>query len=100
MEFPKPAWWQDYCAADAWGEGLKHGKSTTDLSCRQIHYYDDEDLLIYNSDGPVEEEEYATGWHKHFLEDEAKGRQQGDPGSAMRKMWEQALHNSSCLALS
>jgi len=31
------------------------GKSTTDLIIRQVHYYDNEDLLIYNTDKYAEE---------------------------------------------
>lgn len=34
-----------------WGENtnFKEGKTTTDLDIRQLHYYDYEDILIYNS---------------------------------------------------
>jgi len=90
MEFPKGpkgAWWREFTSADG-GGGLQHGKSTTDLRCRQIHYYDEEDLLIYNSDGDLEEEKYASQWDKAFKADIAAGRKQGEEGSAMREMWE------------
>lgn len=40
LEWDK-AWWLD--------AGFKTGKSTTDLAIRQLHYYDSEDILIYNS---------------------------------------------------
>lgn len=51
-----------------WGEGFKYksGKSTTDLQIRQIHYYDDEDILIYNSG------KYASELNNKFLENPAK----------------------------
>jgi len=51
-----------------WGEGKKYriGKSTTNLPIRQIHYYDDEDILIYNSG------RYATELNKKFEENPAK----------------------------
>lgn len=43
LQFPKKHKW--------WGENtnFKEGKTTTDLDIRQLHYYDDEDILIYNS---------------------------------------------------
>jgi len=51
-----------------WGEGKKYkiGKSTTNLPIRQVHYYTDEDLLVYNSG------KYATELNKKFIENPAK----------------------------
>jgi len=93
MEFEKDSngkgWWKHYTSAEAGQGGLQHGKSTTDLRCRQIHYYDDEDLLIYCSDGEPAEEKYASQWDAHFKEDLKLNRKQGQPGSAMHTMWEQ-----------
>jgi len=54
-----------------WGKGAKmptsgvetpflHGKSTTNSRCRQVHYYDQEDLLIYNSN------QHAEYWNNQF----------------------------------
>jgi monoamine oxidase len=48
------------------GDKYKTGKSTTDLPIRQIYYYSDEDILIYNS-GP-----YATKLYNNFLENPEK----------------------------
>merc|ERR1711957_909229 len=42
LDFKEP-WWRKH--------GFLHGKSTTDTDVRQIHYYDENDLLIYVSDG-------------------------------------------------
>jgi monoamine oxidase len=47
-------WWRE--------KGFKQGKSTTDLEARMVHYYNDENILIYNS-GP-----YATSLYLKFLE--------------------------------
>lgn len=51
-----------------WGKGTKYpsGKSTTDLPIRMIHYYGDEDLLIYNTG------HFATELNKKFEENPAK----------------------------
>ena len=42
LQFPKKDKW--------WGKNkqFQHGKTTTDLDIRQLHYYDNEDVLIYN----------------------------------------------------
>lgn len=62
---PTDVWWKD--------KGFNCGKSTTDLQCRQIHYYDENDLLIYNS-GPA-----ALYWKCEFEYDE---------GEAYKKMFQ------------
>jgi hypothetical protein len=51
-----------------WGadKKFKIGKSTTDLLIRQVHYYNDEDILVYNTG------EYATELYKRFQENPAK----------------------------
>lgn len=71
MEFSRP-WWKDH--------GLIHGKTTTDLDCRQIHYYDDQDLLIYNSDGEGKYMDFASKWGRAFADDK---------NAALRKMFEE-----------
>lgn len=53
LDFTRP-WWTDY--------GFMHGKSTADDTCRQMHYYDEDDILVYVSDGDTTETEYATFW--------------------------------------
>lgn len=50
-------WWRK--------SGLNQGKSTTDLDLRMVHYYNDEDLLIYNSGS------YATSLYLKFLKNPA-----------------------------
>lgn len=57
-----------------------HGKSTTNGRCRQVHYYDQEDLLIYNSN------QHARYWNEQFL---------NDPAKAARDMFEsvRSLHS-------
>jgi len=52
------AWWLD--------AGFKTGKSTTDLDIRQLHYYDSEDIMIYNYG------KYAANWGKLCKEDPQK----------------------------
>lgn len=61
-------------------KGLTQGKSTTDLPLRQVHYYDETDLLIYNSG-------INAFYWKHEFEHDPKG--------ATRKMFEmlKELHN-------
>jgi len=60
------AWWEDI--------NFKCGKSTTDMQIRQLHYYDTEDLLIYNSG------ENATYWGEKCLK---------DPQAAAREIFKQ-----------
>lgn len=52
-----------------WGKDKKfsQGKSTTDLIVRQVHYYNDEDILIYNSNN------YAKKLYDIFNENSANG---------------------------
>jgi ribosomal protein S13 len=50
-------WWRN--------KGFSHGKSTTDLDARMIHYYNDEDLLIYTTGS------YANSLHLMFLDNPA-----------------------------
>ena len=46
-----------------WGKDkFKTGKSTTDLLIRQVHYYNDEDILVYNTGV------YATELYYKFLD--------------------------------
>jgi len=74
LEFPKPCvgkkqpWWQKV--------GFLGGKSTTDRAIRQIYYYDNEDILIYNSDGATEETKFASYWNNVFREDGKNGYSQ------------------------
>lgn len=51
-----------------WGENFKYksGKSTTDLPIRMVHYYNDEDLLVYNTG------HFATELYKKLEENPAK----------------------------
>jgi len=51
-----------------WGPGKKYksGKSVTDLVLRQVHYYNNEDILVYNSG------KYATKLYKLFSKNPAK----------------------------
>jgi monoamine oxidase len=50
-----------------WGkEKYKTGKSTTDLIIRQVHYYNDEDILVYNTG------HYATELYYRFLDNPEK----------------------------
>jgi monoamine oxidase len=51
-----------------WGPGTKYksGKSVTDQVLRQVHYYNYEDILIYNSG------KYATKLYKMFSKNPAK----------------------------
>ena len=51
-----------------WGEGKKYrvGKSTTNLPINQVHYYTDEDILVYSSG------KNATELNKIFEENPAK----------------------------
>eukprot|EP00978_Attheya_sp_CCMP212_P039716 scaffold209032_cov71-Attheya_sp.AAC.1 len=58
LEFSKPNWWKEF--------GFLQGKSTADKDSRQIHYYDEEDLLVYVSDGDTEETKFATHWGDRF----------------------------------
>lgn len=53
-----------------WGEGKKFsaGKSTTDLIIRQVHYYNDEDILVYNTGS------YATELNNRFVDNPAKAQ--------------------------
>jgi len=46
-------WWSRH--------GFTGGKTTTETPCRQIHYYDDCDLLIYNSG------DFAVYWYEQFM---------------------------------
>jgi monoamine oxidase len=50
-----------------WGKGKKYnaGKSTTDLLIRQVHYYTDEDILVYNTG------KYAREIYNKFMENPA-----------------------------
>eukprot|EP00550_Attheya_septentrionalis_P011324 CAMPEP_0198301996 /NCGR_PEP_ID=MMETSP1449-20131203/53626_1 /TAXON_ID=420275 /ORGANISM="Attheya septentrionalis, Strain CCMP2084" /LENGTH=478 /DNA_ID=CAMNT_0044004235 /DNA_START=59 /DNA_END=1491 /DNA_ORIENTATION=- len=57
LQFDKP-WWKEF--------GFLSGKSTADNDTRQIHYYDDDDLLVYVSDGETTETAYATHWGDLF----------------------------------
>jgi len=50
-------WWRE--------KGFKQGKSTTDLEARMIHYYNDEDLLVYTTG------KYANSLNLKFLENPA-----------------------------
>ena len=50
-------WWRE--------KGFKEGKSTTDLEGRMIHYYNDENILVYNSG------KYARSLYLKFLENPA-----------------------------
>lgn len=52
-----------------WGKNkeFSQGKSTTDLIVRQVHYYNDEDILIYNSNN------YAKKLYDIFNENSANG---------------------------
>jgi len=72
MDFKVP-WWQKH--------GFMHGKSTSDTDVRQIHYYDNEDLLIYVSDGDGRNDggDYASRWGAKFA---------ADRGSALREMFD------------
>merc|ERR1712166_255686 len=72
MDFKVP-WWQTH--------GFMHGKSTSDTDVRQIHYYDNEDLLIYVSDGDGRNDggDYASRWGAKFA---------ADRGSALREMFD------------
>ena len=51
-----------------WGKGKLNtsGKSVTDLMIRQVHYYNDEDILIYNSG------KYATELYNKFFDNPAQ----------------------------
>lgn len=50
-----------------WGKDkYKTGKSTTDLLIRQVHYYNDEDILVYNTG------KYATEIYYKFLDNPDK----------------------------
>jgi hypothetical protein len=51
-----------------WGKGKLNtsGKSVTDLMIRQVHYYNDEDILVYNSG------KYATELYKKFVDNPAQ----------------------------
>ena len=53
-----------------WGPGKKfhNGKSTTDLLIRQVHYYSDEDILVYNIGS------YANKLNEMFIENPAKAQ--------------------------
>mmetsp|Transcript_9819 Transcript_9819/g.12752 ORF Transcript_9819/g.12752 Transcript_9819/m.12752 type:complete len:417 (+) Transcript_9819:3-1253(+) len=51
----KKQWWKE--------KGFTEGKSTTDSDLRQLHYYDNEDLLIYNSGS------FAVKWNEAFEQD-------------------------------
>jgi len=72
LDFKSP-WWQNH--------GFMHGKSTTDTDVRQIHYYDNEDLLIYVSDGDGGNVggDYASRWGREFAADKA---------AALRRMFD------------
>jgi monoamine oxidase len=50
-------WWRN--------KGLMHGKSTSDLEARMIHYYNDEDLMVYSTGS------YASSLYLKFLENPA-----------------------------
>jgi len=54
--------------SNIWWGGDKYitGKSTTDLLIRQVHYYNDEDILVYNSG------RYATELYLKFSENPEK----------------------------
>jgi len=56
----KKQWWKEL--------GFLQGKSTTDLNIRQLHYYDNEDLLVYSSG------EYAVKWDKEFQKSPLKAK--------------------------
>eukprot|EP01062_Namystynia_karyoxenos_P081336 TRINITY_DN891_c0_g1_i3.p1 TRINITY_DN891_c0_g1~~TRINITY_DN891_c0_g1_i3.p1 ORF type:complete len:1106 (+),score=305.85 TRINITY_DN891_c0_g1_i3:98-3319(+) len=77
LQFDTPAWWR--------AMGLRCGKSTTDLDIRQLHYYDDEDLLVYCG-GP-----YAERWNERFVR---------DPSQALREVYRQVceLHQGAYVA--
>ena len=72
LEFGVPGkrepWWIKH--------GFTHGKSTSDLDVRQVHAYDNEDLLIYTS-GPA-----ALRWGERFNK---------NPGDAARLAWSMVL---------
>ena len=53
-----------------WGPGkqFQNGKSTTDLLIRQVHYYNDEDILVYNIGS------YANKLNEMFVENPAKAQ--------------------------
>merc|ERR1711953_1450669 len=77
MEY-EHAWWKD--------AGFTNGKSTTAGDNRQMHYYDDFNILVYNSDdytGIVEA-------HKDFVDFEIP-----DPiwDSCEYKYWDDGSHN-------
>eukprot|EP00164_Ancoracysta_twista_P009637 GFYU01014333.1.p1 GENE.GFYU01014333.1~~GFYU01014333.1.p1 ORF type:complete len:541 (-),score=166.83 GFYU01014333.1:46-1668(-) len=61
LEWDTP-WWKE--------RNFMCGKSTTDKDVRQIHYYDNEDILLYNS-GP-----FADKWNEAFTADPAAGARQ------------------------
>jgi len=55
----KEPWWRE--------AKFLHGKSTTDMEIRQLHYYDREDLLVYCSG------RYARHWDSVFRRDWKEG---------------------------
>jgi len=57
MDYGHP-WWQKH--------GFMHGKTTSVSDVRQIHYYDDEDLLIYVTDGQSIRRDHASRWGREF----------------------------------
>lgn len=79
LDFPKP-WWQAH--------GFVAGKSVTDTDVRQIHYYDDEDLLLYVSDGDSEATRYASHLGEAFKADKEKALR--DAWSVVKKVHAEA----------
>jgi monoamine oxidase len=66
-------------------EGFPYGKTTSDTDSRQVHYYDEDDLLVYVSDGDSEETKYATRWGDAF----ASASTPAETKVVLERMWGQ-----------